>query len=408
MIAKRIERKANSSFKKLADYIVRENGVGDVLMKWATNTVSEDHYWAVAEIDLVQGQNHRSKADKTYHLIISLAPGEKLSESEFKLLESNLCKTLGLEDHQRLAAVHSDSACMHMHLAINLVHPDRKTIQTPWHEYPKLQAFCRDHEKHFGFAPGISMEKEKKREIKSEIYRGVQGFESFVRDTLKLDIQRELKLEKPSWDAIQKICGYHNVEIKKQGAGLVFSDKKSALTVKCSTIDRHFSLKSLESRLGEFCHGPQMPNFNSGYKANQPAKNMVPKKMLYDSYLKYRKNLNELRRQKPDLKINGWHAFLLDEAHAGNRHATNLIKNHSEIYSRYQKKKEEILLSNFTEGQKKMLLNVQEKHKSEEIKKTLASEHSRSPYARPSIHGSGSEMDKREEIERGRDRGFSF
>ncbi|MEF1550128.1 relaxase/mobilization nuclease domain-containing protein, partial [Neisseria gonorrhoeae] len=70
------------------------------------NYESSDLRWAVQETLAVQDQNKRSAADKTYHLMVSLAGGEFLTDEQLSRIEQSMIEALGYAEHQRISVVH--------------------------------------------------------------------------------------------------------------------------------------------------------------------------------------------------------------------------------------------------------------------------------------------------------------
>ena len=101
---------SKSSFKKLVEYITdpqsKKERVGKVRV---TNCHSEDPVWAKHEITATQEKNKRAKGDKSYHLIISFAPGENPDPDILKIIEDRVVSSVGLSKHQRISAVHHDT-----------------------------------------------------------------------------------------------------------------------------------------------------------------------------------------------------------------------------------------------------------------------------------------------------------
>jgi hypothetical protein len=148
MIAKRVSRaRSKDAFKRLGLYILGEKdkakphangggmwqrtaayvldldeGGGRVGAIRISNCEAAEPADAIAEIQAVQAMNSRAKGDKTYHLVVSFPPGEKPSETQLRDIEDELCAAIGLADHQRISAVHTDSDHLHIHVAINKVH----------------------------------------------------------------------------------------------------------------------------------------------------------------------------------------------------------------------------------------------------------------------------------------------
>ncbi len=135
------------SWERTADYILDQNAekngqgekVGGVRV---TNCLSDDPAEATQEIQLIQLKNTRSKNDKTYHLVFSFPPGEQPPLETLHAIEDELCASIGYADHQRISAVHIDTDHLHVHVAINKVHPTGHQNIEPFYDKQRLMEAC--------------------------------------------------------------------------------------------------------------------------------------------------------------------------------------------------------------------------------------------------------------------------
>ncbi|EFH6694722.1 relaxase/mobilization nuclease domain-containing protein [Escherichia coli] len=166
MIAKRVPRtKATSSTARLVRYMVAAAGDIDP-NTWArtadyildtkesthkgekvdsyrvTNCGTDDPAAAAIAIEAIQAANIRSKADKTYHMVYSFPPGEHPSLEVLHAIEDELCAAIGFADHQRVSAVHKDTDHLHVHVAINKVHPTGLQNIEPYYDKKQLMRAC--------------------------------------------------------------------------------------------------------------------------------------------------------------------------------------------------------------------------------------------------------------------------
>jgi hypothetical protein len=158
MIAKRVHRARGGSFKRLAGYIAKAEAVKwqrtadyilDTLGKGAratgvhiTNCQAEELEEMLAEITATQKRNRRARGERTYHLVISFPEDERPEPDQLHDIEDELCAAIGLGSHQRLSAVQTDTAHLHIHVAINQVHPQTLALIEPWYDKVKLMAAC--------------------------------------------------------------------------------------------------------------------------------------------------------------------------------------------------------------------------------------------------------------------------
>jgi hypothetical protein len=140
------------SWSRTADYILNSGTthqgekVGGVRV---TNCGTDDPAAATVLIEATQAANTRSKADKTYHLVFSFPPGEQPPLEVLHAIEDELCASIGLADHQRISAVHIDTDHLHVHVAINKVHPTGFQNIEPYYDKQRLMEACESLEQQY-------------------------------------------------------------------------------------------------------------------------------------------------------------------------------------------------------------------------------------------------------------------
>jgi hypothetical protein len=130
-----------SRFGKLVTYLLDPQGkkktrVGEVVI---TNCVSTDTTWASREIVATQWLNTRARSARTYHLIISLRDGANPDAQTLRMIEERFCNALGYAEHQRVSVVHHDTDNVHIHVAINKIHPRTLRLHDPIRDYITLK-----------------------------------------------------------------------------------------------------------------------------------------------------------------------------------------------------------------------------------------------------------------------------
>lgn len=118
-----------------------------------TNCFSGTVQAAIDEVLATQHLNTLAKSDKTYHLLISFRAGEKPSTDILKTNEERICAGLGYGEHQRVSAVHHDTDNLHVHIAINKIHPTRLTMHEPYYSHRTLAELCAVLERDYGLEP---------------------------------------------------------------------------------------------------------------------------------------------------------------------------------------------------------------------------------------------------------------
>ena len=244
MIAKKIAMKKSqlSSFKKLVEYLTdtqgKENRVGEVTM---SNYISSDMQWAIDETFSIQASSNVT-TDKTYHLMFSFGVDEEVSDEVLKAIEQKFVDALGFAEHQRISVVHKDTDNLHVHVAINKVHPDKLTTHEPYLDYKTLSKVCRESEGEFNLQKLV---KNKERSNDMDAQAGIQSLENWIKQECRESIQQA-----NSWEQVNTILAEHGLSLKERGNGMVFSN--GSIHVKASRIDKEFSKFKLEKRLGKF------------------------------------------------------------------------------------------------------------------------------------------------------------
>lgn len=140
-----------SSFSELVRYMCdpqdKRERVGRVQISNCHSLEVED---AILEVTATQARNVRCKTDKSYHLILSFRAGEEPDETVLEQIEQRICAGLGYTEHQRISAIHHDTDNIHIHLAINKIHPSKLTLHSPFRDYKTLNQLCETLEQEFG------------------------------------------------------------------------------------------------------------------------------------------------------------------------------------------------------------------------------------------------------------------
>ncbi|SEO19161.1 Relaxase/Mobilisation nuclease domain-containing protein [Nitrosospira multiformis] len=252
MIAKHIPMKSarRSSFRELVAYITHAKDkavrIGEVRV---TNCHQQEAQDAVLEVLATQLQNQRACSDKTYHLLISFPAGDSPSAEALRGIEDEVCNALGFGEHQRVSATHTDTDNLHIHVAINKIHPKTLAIHNPYCDYKALGAVCERlehvhgliHTNHQTIAPGA-----RNRALDVEYLAGVESLLGWI----QRECLEELR-QAQSWGELHEHLRRNGLALQERGNGLVVSDQEGR-TVKASSIARDLSKAQLEKRFGPF------------------------------------------------------------------------------------------------------------------------------------------------------------
>ena len=282
----------NSRFGKLMAYLLDPQGkktrVGEVTI---TNCVSTDTTWAVREIAATQRLNTRSKSDRTYHLLISLRAGENPDANTLRVIEERFCKELGYADHQRISVVHHDTDNVHIHVAINKIHPASLALHDPVRDYKARSKLCAilEHEL------GLAQDNHQRGQTRGNDVMPKSGLESFQ---LWLTRHAQGFIDATSWEEFHGIADAHGVRLDLRANGFVFTHRRSLVRVKASSIDRLLGKTALEARLGTFIPADhQQVREEQGYE-KRPRFGRVDTSRLWEEYQAQRELHKTLRQAK--------------------------------------------------------------------------------------------------------------
>jgi hypothetical protein len=251
---------------------------------------------AVTEVLATQQQNTRAKGDKTYHLLVSFREGEEIDDDTLSKIESALCESIGFGEHQRISAVHRDTDNLHIHVAINKIHPEKLTMIEPYNAYRTLSNVCERLEIEYDLEKDNHISKVRSGEGRAqdmEAHSGQKSLMSWTREHCGEALQQA-----QSWQAMHQVLGEHGLHLEKRGNGLVIvSDNGEG--IKASSVSRHLSKPALEKRLGEFEAGERLEGVTehqSRYR-KQPISLKIDTTQLYQSYQQNAKQAEQQMQQ---------------------------------------------------------------------------------------------------------------
>lgn len=239
---------------------------------------------AAAEMDAVAVQNTRVK-DALYHAI----------------------RAVGMGEHQYVFAIHRDTGNVHLHIAVNRVHPDTFKAVYPDRDYYKLDYAMRELELRFGWKhdPGpyavhqrggkpvidwTSNRPNTKGKIPTaardmEVHADHESLFSYARAAPLVTIKAALENPALTWSQLHQALAKHGLEIREKGQGFAIYDRLDPLTtpIKASDMHEQLSKSRLVKRLGPF-EAPLPP---------------VPAEAHYDKYRPPKRDphMREVRRE---------------------------------------------------------------------------------------------------------------
>lgn len=146
MLAKVSTRRAMDDPGRLIRYLADERKTDWIsLSNFDLADSPQDLGLALAEIRNTQAMG-RAVNDPTYHLVASFGPIDKPSADVLADVSRHLASSIGMEAHQRITFLHTNTANWHLHILINRVVDFGKRCIAPFHDYFRLSRACRELE----------------------------------------------------------------------------------------------------------------------------------------------------------------------------------------------------------------------------------------------------------------------
>ena len=293
-----------SDFAGLVKYIVDEQGkterLGNVQV---TNCQAETMQAVIGEVLATQHINTRAESDKTFHLLVSFRPGEKPSTDTLKAIEERICAGLGYGEHQRVSAVHHDTDNLHIHIAINKIHPTRNTMHEPFQSYRTLGELCQVLETDYGLERDNHQSKRTIAEGRAADMERHAGIDSLV-GWVKRECLDEIRGAQ-SWAELHQVMRDNGLVLLQRANGFVIEAGDGTMA-KASTVARDLSKPKLEERLGAFVPSQEQVNRKQARReyGKQPLRSRINTVELYAKYKTEQQTLVATR--KADLE-RLWH-----------------------------------------------------------------------------------------------------
>jgi hypothetical protein len=187
-------------------------------------------------------------------------------------------------------------------VAINKVHPGTFRNVEPFYDKFKMSEACRELEKDFGLLPDNGIQKNRKKPMNpaqdKESHTGTQSLIGWIRENAGSEIKEVLTQENLKWTELHKTLNKYGLTIRPRGAGFVIQDINSGLTVKASSVDREFSKKKIESKIGTYRDDNIKHSSKMQYKEGpvQPVSN--ERNILWEQYQAEKNKSSSTRKDR--------------------------------------------------------------------------------------------------------------
>jgi TraI-like middle domain/Large polyvalent protein-associated domain 7/MobA/VirD2-like, nuclease domain len=153
-----------------------------------------------------------------------------------------------------VSAIHFDTDNLHLHIAINKIHPTRYTIQNPYNDHKTLAHLCEQMERDYGLEPDNHRAQKRGAENRAQDMERHAGIESLI-GWIKRECLGQLQ-NAQSWAELHQVVRDNGLEIRERANGLIITDGRT--TIKASSLSRDLSKAKLEAGLGAFEAAPEL------------------------------------------------------------------------------------------------------------------------------------------------------
>ena len=276
---------------------------------------------AAAEMQAVAALNPRIK-DPVYHFLVSLKKGERLPNEAMFDIARHTMKSLGFEGHQYVAAIHADTDNLHVHVAVNRVHPETYKAVYPdrdhykgaramreielryglGHDKGAFAVFERDGETVIDWASKDTRNTKEKAPTKARDMevRGRESLFSYARGEPRAAIVEALKSPSLSWGELHRIMGRYGLELRQKGQGFAVYDRSNPeqTPIKASDMHERLSKARLEKQLGPYQAAPEIEQPAQTYNPERkPSRDPLRRAERAELRAQQRRELRELYEQ---------------------------------------------------------------------------------------------------------------
>jgi Relaxase/Mobilisation nuclease domain len=189
--------------------------------------------------------------DPVYLFSVSLDPDDPADEPMLRRIAARTIRDMGLQEYEAVVYCHKDRSHPHLHFVVNRVHPERRTLWSPWRDYYRIEKSLRAQEKEFGLRVVPPPPRDVGRSGPGQegraprLHRGDAAFVAAVTERATTVLEQA-----SSWAELMRGLAEHGLSIRVKGGGIVLTDARQE--VKASQVGRQFSRGNLEERFGSY------------------------------------------------------------------------------------------------------------------------------------------------------------
>ncbi|MDQ2764049.1 MAG: relaxase/mobilization nuclease domain-containing protein [Pseudomonadota bacterium] len=297
MIVKKVKNPRKSAAKAarvrgLVDYIAAPERAGSdekCVYAGARGFLSSDLESQKAEMLALSQEAVRSK-DTINHYVISWREGEQPTPKQVEEAIDIFLDELGLQGHQAIYGLHADTDNLHLHLAVNRVHPETLKVIKPNKGFDieaahraiarieHAQGWQRElHGRYQVMEKGLELELDRVPRNPDRVRQPASPKRDMEQRTGEKSAERiAIEAGAPvirhatSWGQMHRELAERGMRYEKTGSGAILRVGK--IRIKASSADREASLARLQKRLGPYEAAPE----------RQPVAERVPEPVQRD------------------------------------------------------------------------------------------------------------------------------
>jgi len=249
ILTKHISRAGkSSSFARLVYYITaemeKENRVAQVRF---SGLDSFEVKWAIHEVKAVQDKNTSARTDKTYHLLISFRQGVNPPIEVLHDIEDRIVEAIGFGDCQRVSAIHTDTDDLHIHVAINRIHPHTGAVIVARNDYKIMRKVAQDLAIEYGLEINAQQEQQAEQLQTSSQKDTTQNISTNTKPSISKSQQNKLNRLQRELDINAQIEALGANQDKAAKQNKTNKKRKSMSANKAADFEAHTGLASLIS-----------------------------------------------------------------------------------------------------------------------------------------------------------------
>jgi hypothetical protein len=274
MIVKKVKNPRKSASKamrvsRLVDYITdpeHENNNEKCLYAGARGFISDDYVSQKAEMLALSQEAVRSR-DTINHYVLSWHEGERPTPEQVEAAVTIFLDELGLSGHQAMYGLHADTDNIHLHIAVNRVHPDTLKVIKPNRGFDieaahraiarieEVQGWQRERNGRYQVLENGDLARGKRDvDVPRQPEQAKRDMEQRTgeKSAERIAIEEAAPIIKQAatWRDLHEALAQKGMRYEKSGSGaMVFVGE---VAVKASRADRAASLGKLQARLGPY------------------------------------------------------------------------------------------------------------------------------------------------------------